>query len=76
MQALISPDEKVRDSESNILGDRVAQIATDSFPVANPLFWAPCADDVVADEFYWVDNQILPVPLPPPSIAAAATSIP
>ena len=34
---------------------RVAQVVPDgqTFPVGEPLFWTPCADDVVADQFYY-----------------------
>lgn len=34
---------------------RVAQVEPDNqiFPVAEPLFWFDCADDVVADQFYF-----------------------
>jgi hypothetical protein len=70
MQALISPNEKVFDAEGNVLGDRVAQVAANVFPVAPPLFWTPCADDVTADQFYWAAGQILPVPPPPPKTIA------
>lgn len=66
MQALISPAEQVCDRAGVLLGSRVAEVAQDAFPVADPLFWAPCADDVVADQFYWVSGEILPVPPPPP----------
>jgi hypothetical protein len=66
MQALISPNEKVYGSEGNVLGDRVAQVAADTFPVAAPLFWVPCADEVVADQFYWASEGLTPVPPPPP----------
>lgn len=66
MQALISPNELVYDYEGNLLGSRVAEVEQESFPVAPPLFWMPCAEDVIADQFYWVDGEILPVPFPPP----------
>jgi hypothetical protein len=66
MQALISPNEKVLDAEGNVLGDRVAEVGVEAFPVAPPLFWTPCADEVVPDQFYWADGEILPVPSPPP----------
>ncbi len=66
MQALISPNEKVLDAEGNVLGDRVAEVEQDTFPVAPPLFWTPCADGVVPDQFYWADGEILPVPPTPP----------
>ena len=48
-QALISPNEP-RES-----GYRVAQVVLDgqTFEVGSPLFWTPCADDVVADQFWY-----------------------
>jgi hypothetical protein len=67
MQALISPDESVYDYEGSLLGSRVAEVEQDNFPVAPPLFWTPCADDVVADQFYWMNGEIMPVPVPPPA---------
>jgi hypothetical protein len=66
MYALISPNEKVFDSAGGVLGDRVAEVAQDTFLVAPPLFWTPCADEVMPDQFYWADGEILPVPSPPP----------
>lgn len=66
MYALISPNEKVYDTKGNLLGDRVAEVEPTTFPVANPLFWVACANDVVADQFYWSNGEILPAPPPPP----------
>lgn len=65
MQALISPEEAVYDRSGNLLGSRVAEVKQEAFPVANPLFWVPCAADVVADQFYWVNGEVLPLPLSP-----------
>ncbi|CAB4161264.1 hypothetical protein UFOVP732_41 [uncultured Caudovirales phage] len=65
MQALISPNEPVYDYEGNLLGSRVAEVQPETFSVAPPLFWTPCAADVVVDQFYWADGEILPVPPPP-----------
>jgi len=47
---------------------RVAEVEAQSFPVSEPLFWAVCADDVVADHWYYntSDNQIYPIPAAPP----------
>ena len=62
-EALISPNEP-RET-----GYRVAEVCDVSFEVAPPLFWVACADDVVADE-YWYDptNQtIKPIPQPEPA---------
>ena len=48
-QALISPNEP-RET-----GYRVAQVEPNgsTFEVGAPLFWTPCADDVVADQFWY-----------------------
>lgn len=50
-------------------GYRVAQVVAEgeTFPVAPALFWTPCADDVVADQFWYdpSDDQIKPIPVPP-----------
>ena len=67
MQALIST------IEPRETGYRVAQVEPDDqiFPVADVMFWTPCADDVVADQF-WYDpetKQILPIPVPEPIVA-------
>ena len=47
---------------------RVAEVENQTFEVASPLFWTPCADDVKADQFYYntADEQIYPVPPPAP----------
>jgi hypothetical protein len=43
---------------------RVAEVEAQTFEVALPLFWTPCADDVKADQFYYntTDEQIYPIP--------------
>jgi hypothetical protein len=43
---------------------RVAEVENQTFEVAPPLFWTPCADDVLADKWYYntSDNEIYPVP--------------
>ena len=55
--ALISPNEKVYFNNAEI-GERVAQVEPDgqTFEVANPLYWMPCEDDVVADMYYLANN--------------------
>lgn len=47
---------------------RVAQVATSEFPVALPLFWVACNDDVVADQWYYqtTTQSILAMPEPAP----------
>jgi len=66
MKALISSIEP-RES-----GYRVAQVAADNetFVVAEGLFWVDCADDVVADQFYFdpIAQQIIPAPVPVPKL--------
>jgi hypothetical protein len=49
MQALISTNELRK------YGYRVAQVEQDdkTFPVAPRLFWFPCADDVVANKYFY-----------------------
>ena len=66
--ALISPNEQAYSYDGQLLGWRVAQVEPDgqTFPVGDPLFWTPCADNVVADVFYYdnVTAEILPKPTP------------
>jgi hypothetical protein len=50
--ALICPNEPVLD------GYRVAQVETFTFPVGDPTYWTECADDVVADYWYFKDGKI------------------
>jgi hypothetical protein len=63
-QALISPKEPREN------GYRVAQVVDEgqTFEVGG-LFWTPCADDVVADQFYYntSDKEIYPMPEPAPA---------
>ena len=57
-EALISPNEP-RES-----GYRVAEVVDQgqTFEVGSPLFWTECADDVVADQFWYdpTDHLIKP----------------
>ena len=61
MKALISP------IEFSQTGYRVADIHPTGFDVAQPFFWVDCADDVVADQFWYdpADQTIKVVPPPP-----------
>lgn len=61
MKALISTIEPCQ------AGYRVAQVISDDaiFPVAEPdLFWASCANEVIADQFWYdpSDQTIKPIP--------------
>ena len=67
-QALIST------VEPRYTGYRVAQVVdskANTFEVGNDLFWADCANDVVADQFWYnPDNQLIEPNLPPPPATA------
>ena len=47
---------------------RVAEVTDVEFPVAEPLFWVDCADEVKADQWYYdmVQQVCLQIPSPPP----------
>lgn len=77
-EALISPTEKVYKYDGTLLGDRVAEVTTQPFEVAPPLFWVACNDDVVADQWYYDPNtyQIDQIPVPPPPPPPAPTDAP
>lgn len=64
MKALIST------IEPRETGYRVAQVEQDAntFPVASDLMWVDCADDVVADQFWYdpADETIKVIPEPQP----------
>lgn len=65
MKALISPNEIV-DLPDGSKGQRVAQVEPDSqtFPVAEPLYWMDCTDDVVADSWYYDAHEQVIKPIP------------
>jgi hypothetical protein len=80
LNALVSPKELVYSYDGSLLGQRIAQVEPDgqTFEVGLPLFWLPCADDVVADIWYYqVDTgtcQLVPVP-PTQNLAPPETLI-
>ena len=63
MLALISPTEKIIDYFGNE-GVRICQVEQLSFEVAQPLFWVACPDECVADFWYYIQEQCLPIPQP------------
>lgn len=65
MKALISPNENAVSYDGTVLGQRVAQVEEDSFPIAPPLFWVDCPIDCKADAWYYLDGQLAPIPAPP-----------
>jgi hypothetical protein len=82
MKALIDPQTSVKHIvswtdtepykpvfETYLDSARVCEVEETQFDVATPLFWVNCADNVVADEFYFdTSNQtikpIVNVPYP------------
>lgn len=64
MKALISPNEIVTDYLGNE-GQRVAQVAQETFEIAEPLFWTDCPDECVADAWWYVDGVCSPLPEAP-----------
>lgn len=76
-EAMISPQEE-RQYQSGwddsttppspiyVYGWRVAQVVPlgQTFPMAEPIFWMECSDDVEQDLYYYdtTQNEILPVP--------------
>jgi hypothetical protein len=78
-KAIIDPREVVSkiigyDSKGNPIfqvipnSARVAEVADAEFPIAEPLFWVSCADDVKADQWYYdtVQQQCFAVSSPSP----------
>lgn len=47
-----------------IQGNRIAEVRAEEFPVASPLFWVDCAEDVTPETHYY-DNGIQASPVPP-----------
>ena len=64
-KALISPKELVYKYDGTLLGQRVAQVADQSFEITLPLFWIDCDDSVIADQFYYDGSSIQPIPAKP-----------
>jgi hypothetical protein len=64
MKALVAPNEKRTDYEGNV-GDRIAQVEQNEFPVATPLFWTDCPDDCVADVWWYYNGACEVMPTPP-----------
>jgi hypothetical protein len=65
--ALVSPGEPVVPPEGP-MGYRVAQVVPsvqDCFQVAFPLFWLECDDACVADQWFYLSDQIIPIPIKP-----------
>ena len=66
-KALISPNEKVYDYKGNYLGERIAEVSDNEFPVAPPLYWIDCDNNVTAELYYFNTTsnlcELIPVPV-------------
>jgi hypothetical protein len=62
MKALVAPNQPIEN------GYYVVQVQEQDFPVAEPLFWLDCADNIIAYEYYYQPDtqQFILVPPPPP----------
>lgn len=60
MKALISPNEPCAS------GFRIAEVSSNSFDVAEPLFWIDCSDEIVPDLFWFDPNDQTVKPTPEP----------
>lgn len=51
--------------------ERVAEVTTQPFDVAPPLFWISCDDTIVADQWYYdkVTQQFVQIVYPAPPVA-------
>jgi hypothetical protein len=83
MQALIDPTAQVQYVSSWTTdtppqpvfstypnSERICEVAATAFDVAPPLFWIDCADNIIANQYYYdsVSQTINPiVNVPPPS---------
>lgn len=68
-QALISPNEPIYNyaTPPAQIGVRIAYTVPDGeeFPVAEPLYWVSCGDDVNASTYYWDGSAAVVKPTPP-----------
>lgn len=72
--ALISPNEQIQYISSwalignvyepvySVAGQRVAEVAQNTFPVAPPLFWIECADEVTAEQYCYNNGACTVIP--------------
>ena len=50
---IVSWNDKTPTYETYPDSARVCEVMANQFAVAQPLFWVDCANDVIADEFYF-----------------------
>jgi hypothetical protein len=63
-RALISPNEVVT-AYDGTTGQRVAEVSSASFEIAEPLFWLDCPDECVADLWFYRGGALEPIPQEP-----------
>lgn len=65
-KALISPNEPVVNFDGTT-GYRCAEVVTQTFEVASPLFWVDCDDACVSDQWYYNTEikECVPKPIEP-----------
>ena len=63
MKALVSTNEKTYSYDGSFLGERIAEVRENEFPVASGLFWVDCPDECLADLWYYSEGQCLPKPV-------------
>lgn len=78
--AYISSQELIYKYDNTYLGFRVFQVQDTKdglVDVDNILFWVDCADDVVANQFYYDPNtkEILSIPPAPPKPVNQPTTV-
>ena len=63
--ALISPNELVYSYDKTLLGERIAEVAQNTFEIAPPLYWIECADEVDSSNWYFQTEtatcQLIPI---------------
>lgn len=58
-----------------IYGNRICQVENESFPVAEPLFWADVDDDVQPHTHEWRNGAAVPIPEPEPEQPVVPESV-
>lgn len=63
-KALISPNQPCMsfDDPPIKLGSYVVEVSDAEFPVAKPLFWVECPDEIISYQYFWNEGSFSPVP--------------
>jgi hypothetical protein len=57
MKALISSNEKIYNSNNEIIGSRIAEVCENEFEVHEDLFWVDCGSNIIANQWYYSLND-------------------